>query len=698
MKDIIYMWKQFNDTNGIDPRITKVIIEELKYEALTKVQHEVLPRFVNNQDVIVKACTGSGKTISYLVPIIQTVIRHLAAKRKDKEEENKNYLAYSSSEAGAGNCDISSEILCLILVPTRELGNQVHDQLLKFKKEIPELITALVIGGRRLENDIVKFKAFTPNIIVSTPSRICKIEREMDLGEDKLKFNNLQMLVLDEADKMLELGFKPELTYLMGRMNKLRRTGVFSATVNSTIDNIELTGMRNPVFVDVQINSNKLSDNFVESLEKPDKSLTTVIEDYFKQRETIKSISQEVPKQLENYCVLLNQTTCKLAYLLHIVYENLIHRRKVMIFFATCNSVDYYFQILQNFINNGYYSLFDKVEEEGNIASSTENPDLIQLKKSKLFKLHSKISQKKRKKEYKGFKGQELSFDESTGCVLLTTDLSSRGIDIPDLDLVVQFDPPKNEEIFVHRVGRTARVGRKGQSILFLHNNHERKFLDYLASKSIKLQELVLDADLLEKTKKKVKLQIVPDQFVSSEFIDSCNNRQYEINLSDKWIYDKAVKAFVSYVKFYSEHDLKFIFDIKLLEIGRLATSLQLIKIPRVKEIINKKIYDFDKDNQEKLKHLSQLSYLDKNVESQMKLKEEKRVMEREERELKKKICEMDKEIKNKRNKQDKKRTKKQNNQREWDDFADEEKLYKKLKKGKITKAEYDAIFLKNFK
>ncbi len=635
------MWKDFNESNGIDEKITNILTKELKFDKITKVQHEVIPRFSKNQDVIVKACTGSGKTLAYLIPLLQNLIRYFKEKQIQKNDEKSTYFTSNTlndkekEEEGKLNLEAIEEennnygVLGIILVPTRELAMQVYNLFLSFKSTLSEIEAVLLIGGRKIDLDLKKFSIFIPNIIIATPRRLCDIEKEL-----KIKLNNLQMLILDEADKMLELGFKPEITYLFSKFNKQRRTGVFSATINSQIENIVLTGMRNPIYVDIKINSDKLEDNFISSLTNPEKSFITVIDDYSNQINKIKSISQEIPKQLDNYYFAFDKLTNKLPYLIHILRERLVENKKIMIFFSTCNSVEYFNQVLNTFLKN----------------------ELI-------FKLHSKISQKKRNKEY-------ISFSKATKGILLTTDLSSRGIDIPDLDLVIQYDPPKNEEVFVHRAGRTARVGKKGESILFLSNNHENQFIKYLKTKNI---HLILHTSNQE--------QII---------VDEINKQLREFNLSDKWFYDKAVKAFVSYVKFYSEHDLKYIFDINYLNIGDLANSFQLLRLPRIREILNKKIEGFEGS---KDINPHELEYKDSNIRSQMKLKNEKIKKEQEVRKIKKEIAAID--VKHYKTKKDKRREKSKHNINDWNELAREDNLYKKFKQGKISKEEYDKIFMR---
>jgi ATP-dependent RNA helicase DDX55/SPB4 len=525
------MWQDFQVKHGIDKSIIDVVVNEFKFDKITKVQNIVIPLFIKHKDVIVKSCTGSGKTLSYLIPMFHYLLKY-------KQEGDP----------------IIGKILCIILLPSRELSVQVFNLLLKFVPKWMSFSFALLIGGKKIQKDIDKLTQEVPNIIVATPGRLHDLEEKSNLN-----FKDLQLLILDEADKMLELGYEAKLNYLLSKFPKQRRTGLFSATVNSQIENLIKVGMRNPVFVDIKINNDQ--DIFVNDVNGTDYYEVIDIDSLQKKKEIISKFSQEIPKQLVQNYILFDNIKYKLPSLIKLTNEVMSKpNAKIMIFFATCNVVEYMSIVLKSFFT------FD------------------------IFKLHSKISQKKRKKEYKNFLKCEKG-------ILLTTDLSSRGIDVPNLDMIIQYDPPKNEEVYIHRVGRTARIGNSGESIVMLASIEE-KFIKYMENKKIVINrkdfEVNCDDDLLKKLK--------------------------EINIHDKWIYEKAVKAFVSYVRFYQEHDLKYIFDLKVLDIGNLANSFQLLRLPRLKEILGKKVENFEQDNTVNPKDLV---YMNDNIAKQMTQKEE---------------------------------------------------------------------------
>ena len=634
------MWKILAEKLKLDEEIPKVINEVFKFDKITKVQNIVINEFLKNKDVIVKSVTGSGKTISYIIPIIQRLINY--------SKENKNY---------------KNEILALILLPARELAEQVYSEMSKFLSNINYSFTSqILIGGKKVEDDLSKFRAQIPNIIIATPGRLVDIQEK-----EKISFSNLEILILDEADRMLDMGFEMAVSNIISKLPKQRRTGLFSATVTSNVENLIKAGMRNPEFINIIINQNKSSNLFVSEKEIKDKinnkgSYYSIIE-FTPDNYRINNSSQEVPKGLGQYYRVIKNIKFKIPHLIQLLYGlyNSDKNEKIMIFLSTCFSVDYFNIILP--------LLFKKFNIENYSCS----------------KLHSKISQNKREKEYKNFKIE----DSHKLNILLTTDLSARGIDIPDVDMIIQFDPPKNEDSYIHKAGRTARVGNTGVSILFLLEE-ELSFINFMKQKFIYIDEFPYP---------------YPDDNKNEEIVDNLNKLSIlkcikDINISDKWIYDKAVNTFISYLRFYKENELKYIFDVRSLDIGNLANSFQLLKLPRlkIKEFQNETIKNFVPDlNIEP----SQLVYLDKNVKKQMEMKKEKineKLEEiRERKKLKKEIIKLNGRNngdKLNRTRKEKKEVKIKNNIEKWDDLADDELLYKKYKKGKITKEEYEKHLL----
>ena len=635
------MWNILSEKFKLDEEIPKVINNIYKFDTITKVQYIVINEFLKNEDVIVKSVTGSGKTLSYIIPLFQRLINY--------SKENQEY---------------KNQILALILLPARELSEQILKDISNFVNNIKYKFTyQLLIGGKKVENDIEKYNNQIPNIIIATPGRLIDIDEKININ-----FHDLQIFILDEADKMLDMGFEVEISYILSKIPKQRRTGLFSATVTSNVENIIKAGMRNPIFIDIIIQNNKTNDIFIteNDLKKPinkQGSFYKIIPFNIENNKINNSI-QELPQGLYQYYLTVKNIKYKIPHLIHIL--NMIYNagenNKIMIFLSTCNSVDYFNLLLP--------LIFKK----------------LSMNDFSISKLHSKISQNKRNKEYKSFKIES----NNRLNILLSTDLASRGIDIPNIDMIIQFDPPKTDDSYIHKAGRTARVGHKGTSLLFLNEN-ELTFLNYMKQKGIIIQKW---EDQNIKNEEDVDL-IIPFNEKNGISVLKCIK---DINISDKWIYDKAVNTFISFLRFYQEIELKYIFYYQNFDIGNYANSLQLLKLPRLKKKDYDSVKNFIPDDNIQPKDLV---YLNKNIEKQMNEKKKKIEEKMDLIHQKKREKEEEMKLKGKRN-DEKNRSRKEKKEAkiksildEWDDLADDNKLYKKYKKGKITKEEYEKALLK---
>ena len=171
-----------------------------------------------------KACTGSGKTLSFVLPVIQTLLKLEDSYRKD-------------------------EVVALMIAPSRELAKQTAEVVRQFQDVVPNLNFAYFIGGDKLDHDLQRIEQKGANVVVATPGRL------FDLVSDKgaLSLKKLEYLVLDEADKLLEQGHEIHLTTVLDMTPKQRRTGLFSATMPSTLKNFIRVGMRNPFYIEIHI-------------------------------------------------------------------------------------------------------------------------------------------------------------------------------------------------------------------------------------------------------------------------------------------------------------------------------------------------------------------------------------------------------------------------------------------------------------
>ena len=280
----------------ISPILKKIIKENLNYKSIMPVQNTVIPLFLKNYDVAVESCTGSGKTMAFLIPLIEKIIQKI----------KKNEL---------------SGIYSLIISPTRELALQISEEIKKItenlKKEKIIIKSILMIGGKKMDFEKLEDEINETNIIIGTPGRLHELI--CDQVEFDIKLKNLEYLIMDEADRLINSDQKFDIKQILGKLPRQRRTGLFSATLNEVnVKELIRYGLRNPVKI-------KLKNNTEEKMRF------------------------SVPVKLENSFLVFEKRIEKLFFVLNFIK---FHRdKKIMIFLNTCKSVDFYSKIFSEFLN-----------------------------------------------------------------------------------------------------------------------------------------------------------------------------------------------------------------------------------------------------------------------------------------------------------------------------------------------------------
>lgn len=332
-------------------------LETLGFKRPTDIQFKAIPPTLKGEDVLAIAQTGTGKTAAFAIPVIQ-----LLATRKVQKEQ------YSTR--------------CLVMVPTHELAIQVSDV---FK----QLITGLglhvvgVYGGVEQEKQIALLKNGT-DVLVATPGRMFDLA-----SQGFLLFKNVEILIIDEADHMLELGFINDMEQLIRRIPKNRQTLFFSATINERIKDLAYGLVRHAVRIHI-------------------------------------SPKDPVSKNID-HSVAFVEMDDKRFFLERFINEN--PDSKILVFVRTKVRAE---RVL-------------KALERVNISSQT---------------IHSGKDQKERSSIMDNFKSGK-------NRVLIATDVSARGVDIPNVEFVINYDLPEVSENYVHRVGRTGRGNQKGKAVSF---------------------------------------------------------------------------------------------------------------------------------------------------------------------------------------------------------------------------------------
>jgi ATP-dependent RNA helicase RhlE len=356
-------------------------IEKQDYPSPYPIQIAVIPAILAGNDVLGIAQTGSGKTASFVLPILQQFQQKPNAKNR--------------------------HITALILVPTRELAMQVGNVFKQFSPNLPRPVKSLaVFGGVSINPQMIQLQ--NVEILIATPGRL------LDLVENNaLNLSELDILVLDEADKMLNLGFQVEMNRILALLPAKRQNLLFSATLGKEIHTMTELVLRNPVKIEIEAPAENL--------------------------DLIQQMAYMVTEELKGPL---------LRYL--IKEQNL---KPVLVFTSSIHRAD-------NVVN--------KLKINGISALA----------------LHSQKSQGARTDALRYFKSGEIT-------VLVATDLASRGIDIPFLPYVINYELPRSPKDYIHRIGRTGRAGATGQAISFVTEAEEPHF--YVIQKKMKRRVEIRD-------------------------------------------------------------------------------------------------------------------------------------------------------------------------------------------------------------
>uniref|UniRef100_A0A803TML8 ATP-dependent RNA helicase n=1 Tax=Anolis carolinensis TaxID=28377 RepID=A0A803TML8_ANOCA len=540
-------------------------LREMGFPHMTPVQSATIPLFMANKDVAAEAVTGSGKTLAFVIPIIEILLR--------REEKLKK------KQVGA-----------IVITPTRELAIQIDEVISHFTKHFPQFSQCLFIGGNNPMEDVERFKEHGGNILVATPGRLEDMFRRKSEGLDLASsVRSLDILVLDEADRLLDMGFEASLNTILDILPKQRRTGLFSATQTQEVENLVRAGLRNPVRISV------------------------------KEKDMAASNTQKTPTRLQNFYMICKADE-KFNQLVHFLRQH--KPEKHLVFFSTCACVEYYGKALESLIRN-----------------------------VQIMCIHGKMKHKRNK--------IFMEFRKLSSGILVCTDVMARGIDIPEVNWVLQYDPPSNASAFVHRCGP--------------HSTH------WPLGQCTRLPEMKLQSNVMD---------VLP--------------KLKSLSLADRAVYEKGMKAFVSYVQAYAKHECNLIFRLKDLDFSSLARGFALLKMPRMPELKGKCFSDFtpvDLDT-------DSIAFKDKHREKQRQKFLEQRRTEGQEQGRRKRFAKNKAWSKQKAKKEKKKKLTAKRKREEGSDVEDADmeellndtRLLKKLKKGKISEEEFEKKLLRSTK
>ncbi len=546
---------------GMSRKLANHLAVKMEMKAPTAIQKASVPQLIgDDSDAFIQAQTGSGKTLAYLLPIVERIMA----------------ISAGTEESGVSNPDKkigrNSGLFAIVLAPTRELCKQIATVLEKLLRCAPWLVGTTVIGGESKQSEKARLRKGV-NILIATPGRLAD---HLD-NTTVLDVSTVKWLVLDEGDRLMELGFEEEIKGIVdkiseravvndrtgfcgkGKLPTRRVTVLCSATMKMTVQKLGEISLKDAVHIEADKTEAELEKQKADGTEGQDQGFTAPAQ--LKQEYGI------VPAKLRlvTLTALLKQAFARRGSVM-----------KAIVFISCADSVDFHFSLFSRpeiapapvSGANGEEAkpaeaVIPKNElTKDTIAAGTAFSNLTNA--VTVHKLHGSLAQNIRSATLKHFA------ESKDAAVLVCTDVASRGLDLPNVDFVIEYDPPFAAEDHVHRIGRTARAGKQGRSLIFLMPGVEEGYIPILQK---------LGANISRKTAE----DIIRKGFggTGGEWEERATSSQLEI---ENWIQtipkylEMARRAYQSHIRAYATHVAaeRSIFDMKELHLGHLAKAFGL--------------------------------------------------------------------------------------------------------------------------
>lgn len=545
---------------GLNEKLVSHLTGSMRYLAPTKVQRAVTPELLTAPtDLFVKAQTGSGKTLAFVLPIVEKLM------------------------AEADQINRQSGLFALILTPTRELASQIYSVLESLLRCHHHIVPGIVVGGEKKKSEKARIRKGV-NIMVATPGRLA------DHLENTSSFDISQVrwLVLDEGDRLVELGFQETITKITDQLSRsskvmdtmhkwpglpTRRVNVLcSATMPEDVKKLGSTVLNNPKMISLDRESSDASNSTA-----PDQLIQKVM---------------VVPPKLR-------------LVTLSAVLKNISNQRekgvsRTIVFFSCSDSVNFHFEVYsrggrairrkqKETQKSEKDEKDDKEKDEAPESCVSTAPEIS--KDATVFRLHGSLSQQLRTSTLQQFVQNE-GDNEGKHLVLFCTDVASRGLDLPDISHVVEYDPPFSLDDHLHRIGRTARAGKKGEATLFLLPGEEEGYVDgklrtvHPKQGSLRIvgYEKALEAAFADESAEPASKS--DPRAKKGKWDIQATTWHLEVErwlLEDSATLERALHAFVSHIRAYATHlsAERMYFNVKLLHLGHLAKSFGLRETPK---------------------------------------------------------------------------------------------------------------------
>lgn len=561
-------------------------LQYLGFTDCTPIQALAVPRaLTGKRDVLLRAPTGSGKTLAFLLPVLHQLL------------------------VTPGGLDRRKGTLATVLSPTKELALQTLKVASDLARMMPSLVCGAVAGGEKPKSEKARIRKGLV-LLCATPGRLAyHLEHTATFV-----VRNIRCLVLDEADRLLDMGFEPQIRSIHKKILEAAKEGENAESSTGSVQTLLVSATLVPA---VQ----QLADFCLRP-----KAFWADAEAHAKEEvETgTVAVGQELnflaPSTLTQwYCIVPGKE--RLAALFAAILSR-VGERKSIVFFSTGASVDFHCDLLQDAAwpsrsggrkkrEDGAQPAIKKLQ--GRFVGLAKDAKLLQKEdedeeeeeeeeaaedlrrqneekmfaKTKIFKLHGSLSKEERA-------GYIRDFLQIPGGVLLASDAASRGLDFPQIDWIIQYDPPQRTEEYLHRVGRTARIGQQGSALLFLQPS-ELGFLDVLRSRNLTdLREMQLE-ELLSGLRSKAPASLTGYRDLQGLLSGHLASRV----AAQAALASRARSGFLASLKAYRSfpRELRASFPFGQLHLGHLATSFALREAPR--EVVQKNRYERTAEAQE---------------------------------------------------------------------------------------------------
>ncbi|MCJ1314139.1 ATP-dependent RNA helicase dbp7 [Agyrium rufum] len=549
---------------GLSTPLATHLLTKMNLKAPTAIQKSALPELLKgDSDAFVQAETGSGKTLAYLLPIVQ---RLMALTPDTNGETEKNQIHRDSG------------LFAIILAPTRELCKQIYSVLESLLRCAHWIVSGSVIGGEKKKSEKARLRKGV-NILVATPGRLADHLNNTEVLDTK----NVRWLVLDEGDRLMELGFEEEIRGIVDRLEARNRP--------SKLENLPKQRITILCSATMKMNVQKLGEISLKDAThiKAEPSTGDA-------KGWTDDTAFSAPMQLQQSYMIVppKQRLAALVAYLNSMLSKRPALSKAIVFFSCADTVDFHFELLSRKPPKTE-SDDQKADDEKSLTATpsppkeTSHPSLATVSPAPLLttaqcpevvvhKLHGSLPQPVRTATLNAFHKAQVP------SILLCTDVASRGLDLPNIDLVIEYDPPFSSDDHVHRIGRSARAGKDGRATIFLMPGPEEGYVEVLRRTAGERVVAGHDATSILRKGFSPKTGVI-----SKDSNAGWQDRATEFQLDiERWVLaspknaESARKAYISHVRAYATHvaqERKW-FDVKSLHLGHLAKAFGLRERP----------------------------------------------------------------------------------------------------------------------